>query len=277
MNRHSQYILLQWIAIFVISLTMALQPLWTGDPDEEKMYEQQERTWLFDESIVGKYAQIHGQQPDPESESELSGEEYLQNLKMQASELRAVHSDEGYKAITALISPEHPLPPDYIPENMSVLGTRAYDGAMMRAEAAEALERLMADAEANGQILYVISVYRSYALQERLHNGYIASMGRAAAENESAPPGASEHQSGLAVDLSCESVGHDLVEACENTPEGRWVAEHAWQYGFIVRYPKDKTHKTGYGYEPWHLRYIGVEMAQLIHETGLTLEELYEE
>jgi len=276
MNRHNQTILVQWIVIIFISLTIALQPLWTeGHFEEIKTEERQEQTWLFDESIVGKYAQIEA--PIPEAALAPSPKNDLQQLKMRAVELHAAQSGEDYRAITAMINPENPLPSDYVPEDMSVLNTRSYDGAMMRSEAAQALEHLMADGEGNGYILYVVSAYRSYALQERLHNGYIASMGREAAENESAPAGASEHQSGLAVDLSCDAVGKNLVEAFESTSEGLWVAENAWHYGFIIRYPRDKDHITGYIYEPWHLRYVGEEMASIVHQTGLTLEELYAE
>ena len=89
----------------------------------------------------------------------------------------------------------------------------------------------------------------------------------------SAYPGRSEHQTGWAVDVTSASMGYDLLQSFIDYPEGLWINNHCSEYGFIIRYPKGKTYITGYDYEPWHLRYVGVEAAKEITASGLTLEE----
>lgn len=143
----------------------------------------------------------------------------------------------------------------------------------LRAVAALALEDLFESAEKKGHILYAVSGYRSYERQVSVHNTHIASLGKEKALEVSAFPGSSEHQSGLAMDISSQSVNYDLTTEFGNTPEGLWVKENAHKHGFIIRYPEDKTTVTGYSYEPWHLRYVGVEYASFLYENHLTLEE----
>ena len=92
-----------------------------------------------------------------------------------------------------------------------------------------------------------------------------------------APPGASEHQTGLALDVSCQAVDYQLDERFGETREGRWLKRCAPLYGFILRYPKGKEHITGYGWEPWHIRYVTRSLALYLTLTGLTLEEYYEQ
>ena len=91
----------------------------------------------------------------------------------------------------------------------------------------------------------------------------------------SAKPGYSEHQTGLSIDVSASSIGNRLSESFGSTDEGIWLAAHAHEYGFIIRYPKDKASITGYAYEPWHIRYVGIELATYLYENNLTLEEYY--
>jgi D-alanyl-D-alanine carboxypeptidase len=119
-----------------------------------------------------------------------------------------------------------------------------------------------------------VSGYRSYAKQEQLYNSYVANDGQAAADTYSARPGFSEHQTGLAVDIG-EGGSCDLETCFENTASAKWVAANAYKYGFIVRYMKGKEASTGYQYEPWHLRYLGVSEATSVYNSGKTLEEYY--
>lgn len=147
----------------------------------------------------------------------------------------------------------YPLPPSYAPG--------------MDQEAFAHLCTMFSDAKAAGLTLWVKSSYRSYYDQRYIYNGYVARDGQAAADRYSARAGHSEHQSGLAFDLN------ELTFAFGESPEGIWLAENCHKYGFILRYPKDKEDITGYVYEPWHVRYIGVEKAAAIHESGLCLEE----
>lgn len=121
----------------------------------------------------------------------------------------------------------------------------------------------------DGITLRVISGYRSYYDQRWIYNDYLTQAPQEIVDTFSARPGHSEHQSGMAMDMNM------LYDYFADTPEGIWISEHAHEYGFIVRYPKDKEHITGYKYEPWHIRYVGVDYAKAIYESGLCLEEFF--
>lgn len=159
--------------------------------------------------------------------------------------------------------------PDVTPTRESVA-----ENIYMRPEAASALEALFEGAAEAGLTLYATSGYRSYSTQKAVFDRKAAERGEQAANRSVAKPGYSEHQTGLAMDIEGETtLGTGLTEAFGESPEGIWVAEHCHEYGFIIRYPKDKTNITGYTYEPWHIRYVGVEAAMEITELGVTFEE----
>jgi LAS superfamily LD-carboxypeptidase LdcB len=151
-----------------------------------------------------------------------------------------------------------------------------YDKKYLREEAAKALEELFVGAASESVELFAVSGYRSYETQYGLYNSYVKKWGEEKTNAVSAIPGHSEHQTGLAMDVSSRSAALDLTEEFGETLEGKWVKENAWKHGFIIRYPKDKEVITGYQYEPWHLRFVGVEVATYIHEHGLTLEEFFD-
>ncbi|RFB18581.1 D-alanyl-D-alanine carboxypeptidase family protein [Bacillus sp. HNG] len=140
-------------------------------------------------------------------------------------------------------------------------------------EAADALEQLFAGASNDGITLHAQSGYRSYGTQNMLYDSYVRAHGEEEASTFSAKPGQSEHQTGLAMDVTSDSVDNQLVQEFGETVEGKWVAEHAAEFGFIIRFQQGKEDITGYMYEPWHLRYVGVEHAKYMTEHGLTLEE----
>ncbi|GAA1692458.1 hypothetical protein GCM10009808_06990 [Microbacterium sediminicola] len=132
---------------------------------------------------------------------------------------------------------------------------------------ASSFESMRAEAAALGLSLWIASGFRSYATQVAVYNRWVSQEGVAAADRHSARPGHSEHQSGLAFDLNT------ISEAFGYTPEGQWVAANAHRFGFIVRYPQGKEGSTGYIWEPWHLRYLGVDVATAVYDSGLSLEE----
>lgn len=134
-------------------------------------------------------------------------------------------------------------------------------------EAVSALQTMIAAASNDGIQLFKVSGFRSYETQQGLYARYLLREGRDAADRYSARPGYSEHQTGLAFDLN--SVETSFGE----TAEGKWLASHCMEYGFIIRYPEGKEDITGYMYEPWHVRYLGTENAKAVSESGLTLEE----
>jgi len=133
----------------------------------------------------------------------------------------------------------------------------------------KAFQVMQADAKKQGINLNIISGFRSYQTQQGTYNGWVNKYGKEYADTISARPGHSEHQSGLAMDLN------SLQFAFAETTEGRWLAENCWKYGFIIRYPEGKEHITGYQYEPWHVRYLGKELAEKVYNSGLCLEEYF--
>lgn len=128
-------------------------------------------------------------------------------------------------------------------------------------------ERLVADAKAQGLNIYMSSGYRSYATQSSIYQDNVKKYGEAIADSFSARPGHSEHQTGLAIDVNT------IDDTFAGTPEAIWLADHAHEYGFIIRYPKGKEAVTGYKYEPWHIRYLGIDTATAVYNSGLSLEE----
>ena len=186
-----------------------------------------------------------------------------------------------------LINKQHLLSPDYAPSSLVPLSNymRAGANVTMTAEAAAALgEMAAAMAEEGLTDIYGQSGYRSYQLQEQLNNnkiwyyrnlGYSYEQAVELACTVVAAPGASEHQSGLAIDLATSANGGGLTESFGSTPAGQWLNENCWKYGFILRYPADKTEITGYIYEPWHFRYVGQPHAEYMYRNNLCLEEYY--
>ena len=172
-----------------------------------------------------------------------------------------------YRGTILLVNAEHRLSADYVPEGLVNLYEQRHSFRLARSdiyltrETYEAAERMFAAAEADGvNGFYITSGYRSYDRQKEVY-----------AESEpgkAQEPGASEHQTGMAFDVTVETG-----DGFENTPQYAWLMEHAHEYGFIQRYPANKADITGISYEPWHYRYVGVEAATRMRETGLTLEE----
>lgn len=183
-------------------------------------------------------------------------------------------------SVAVLVNKEFALPDDYNPSDLVYPNVRftfkeKIEKRMMRSEAAKALENLFDGAEKDGIYLAGVSAYRSHKTQTALFNRYVERDGEEKAKTYSAVPGHSEHETGLAIDVS-GSDGKCAAEDCfGGTKEADWLAEHASEYGFIIRYPEGKDSITGYKYEPWHIRYVGVDIASEIADQGITLEEYY--
>lgn len=140
-------------------------------------------------------------------------------------------------------------------------------------EAREAFEKMKIDAEQEDIYIEVFSTYRSYYNQYNLYYNYVYNYGQEAADTFSARPGFSEHQTGLAFDIGGLDRTLWAEQGFKDTVEAKWLKENAWKYGFILRYPKGKEWKTGYMYESWHYRYIGIEHSVNFKDNDLTLEE----
>ena len=182
-----------------------------------------------------------------------------------------------------LINKENPLPDDYVPEDLVEVNIPfSFKGKSekktLREEAAAALELLINKAKEENIFIYGVSGYRSFKTQEAIFASNVNMYGSEEEANKvSAYPGQSEHQTGLVMDVSSASVNYGLIERFAETPEGIWLIENAAEFGFIIRYPKGKEDITGYVYEPWHIRYVGIDHAKKIMEQGITLEEYIEQ
>lgn len=182
-----------------------------------------------------------------------------------------------------VVNKQHPLSPtSYVPADLTVPTvplrlSRTHEQMQIRKLVEQPIIDMFKDASSAGFSLSFGSGYRSFALQKQFYNGYVAQDGQASADRLSARPGYSEHQTGLAFDVEITG-GKCHLEAClGDTPDGKWIAANAHKYGFIIRYVPGKESVTGYDYEPWHLRYMGVELATEMKNKNIqTLEEFFD-
>ena len=176
-------------------------------------------------------------------------------------------------SLWVVVNKSHKITPaEYAPGDLSYTA----NGVLVSGQILPDLNALIAAAAADGVALPIISGYRSYANQTTLYNNYVAQYGQAVTDTISARPGHSEHQLGLAVDLGTPSNPGCSLKACfATTAEGVWLATHAQEYGFIVRYTAENTDITGYDPEGWHIRYIGRELAAEMKSQNITSLEAF--
>lgn len=199
--------------------------------------------------------------------SDLSTEEIIMNVNTDLdheyyTNMREVSDPDD---LLVLVNKYHMLPSGIEPKNLVNI-----EGQRMEKTAAEAMENMVSQMRNDGLYIILQSGYRSEDLQTRIYNRNVNERGRENADKYSARPNSSEHQTGLAMDLSTDGT---LEEYFEDTPQFEWLQQNAHKYGFIMRYPKDKVYMTGYEYEPWHYRYVGVEVATIIKNENLIYEE----
>jgi D-alanyl-D-alanine carboxypeptidase len=173
-----------------------------------------------------------------------------------------------------LVNPDRPLPDGYVPPDLVTPGVpvKPDTGAtQLTAATAAAFEAMVADAATAGFELQLNSGYRSLEQQQMLYDRFVQDFGEEVAAQRVAAPGTSEHQTGLAADVGLVGLPDDQLFG--DTEASVWVAANAHRFGFILRYPPEKAEITGYTDEPWHLRYVGPELAAELHASGLTMEE----
>ncbi|MGL4796631.1 MAG: M15 family metallopeptidase [Paraclostridium sp.] len=161
-----------------------------------------------------------------------------------------------------VVNKEYGLPKDFIPNEGN-----------LEAEVTEAFTEMKEDAKKDGLVINIRSGYRNYDIQQQLYNDYVRRDGEENAKRYSAVPGFSEHQTGLAIDITTEDRVTSIGPWFDETPQAKWIYENAYKYGFILRYPEGKEHITGYKAESWHYRYIGKEHSKNFNMNNLTLEE----
>ncbi|UII54463.1 M15 family metallopeptidase [Cytobacillus spongiae] len=183
--------------------------------------------------------------------------------------------------LLALVNKTYGLPSTYVPADLVrpnvpfSFGTEELEKSKLRQEAAQALEAMFAEAKKSGVNLFAVSGYRSSDRQSALFQAEVSKVGEEKAVQAVAFPGNSEHQTGLAIDISSHLVNLLLVEKLGETKDGKWLADNAYRFGYILRYPKGKESITGYQYEPWHFRFVGEEAAKVMYEKNLTMEEYF--
>lgn len=185
-------------------------------------------------------------------------------------EIDGVTYIDGY----LIANKSYSLPESYVPSNTY---TKADGSATKQCStciektAFNAWKEMKADAQAIGLNIYISSGFRSYITQSNIYNRNVKNNGKLNADTYSARPGSSEHQTGLCFDLNT------IDDSFAKTSEGQWVDQNAYKYGYIIRYPKNKTEETGYIYEPWHLRYVGYDLAKKLYNNGnwLTMEDYF--
>jgi D-alanyl-D-alanine carboxypeptidase len=168
------------------------------------------------------------------------------------------------------------IPKNYYPSNLVRIPKYNPLGRIVKKEVSAAIVKLGNRMKAEGKgTLLVQSGFRSYSSQAKIHSAKVSAIGKARGERLAARPGHSEHQTGLAVDFAAQGVSTGTISFAK-TKAGIWLAANSYKYGFILRYPYGKTKITGYSYEPWHFRYVGVDVATAMHDRKIsTLEEFY--
>jgi zinc D-Ala-D-Ala carboxypeptidase len=215
--------------------------------------------------------------PPPANENESSVVMGKNAGQQQDSSIQVVSNPD---VIPVLINKVNKLPNDYQPKDLMYPDIpftfeQKAEKRQMRAVAGSAIEELFANAKQDGVLLLGVSAYRSHDSQTDLFNYYVDRDGYEAASTFSAVPGTSEHETGLAIDVTGGN-GECAAEDCfAGTLEADWLQDRAAEFGFIIRYPKGKDSITGYQYEPWHLRYVGKAIAKEIMSREITLEEYY--
>ena len=176
--------------------------------------------------------------------------------------------------LLVLVNKNNQLKSNFIPNDLEAISLEfSNSDKYLAKEAKVQFEKLSSDAKEIGYRIVAVSAYRDYAYQNELFNYYVKEKGLEYALDCSAKPGHSEHQTGLAVDVEGSNKDYDEFE---NSKEFDWMKNNAHKYGFILRYPKGKEHITGFNYEPWHYRYVGVDVATYIYENQIVLEEYIE-
>lgn len=232
------------------------------------------------DSDKGSMANQNDKQPADKSNSQQENQnnEKESELPVQEPEIDQKLADE-IGSYSWVVNKTRPLQPkEYIPPTLVFptvkLRVPGNESMKIRFDVANSVQDLFSAAQAEGFSPMFSSGYRSYGYQVNLYGSYVKSQGQLEADKQSARPGYSEHQTGLAFDI-CNAGDCRLEQEFESTPLGQWIANNAHKYGFTVRYRKDKDQITGYMYEPWHLRYVGIETATKLYEKNLTLEEYF--
>ena len=230
------------------------------EPEEEETEQQEQENTVIDDPV----------------EEEPADQEPVQKVPVYTPPTLSGEFSDPY-SLLVVANKKYALDYYFEPTDLRVVNATGNRTHYLRDCAASALESMFAAAAQEGITLVTCSSYRSASYQASLYNNYVAMYGTATADTISARPGYSDHQTGLAADIGDHDQATVFTQAMENTVEGQWLYAHAHEYGFILRYPKGKEWITGYSFEPWHYRYVGVDYATAIYNVSpdCTLEEYF--
>jgi len=271
--KKTSYFLLLGITFLIVILILLgnkKEPVKTLSPEEEKYQKLdniQTKIDYFNKNYLDRYLAYK------EKNKGLSTTQIIKDVNMNLDQEWYQNPSPAKNLNTplVLVNKYYYLEDNYIPDNLEEISTQyALKGMQLVKEAKDSFEELAKEARKEDLKIIAMSTYRSYDYQVNLYNQYVKKDGQKAADTYSGRPGHSEHQTGLAVDVY---NGVENYTNFEKTEEYQWMQKHAHEYGFIVRFPKEKEKETGYEFESWHYRYVGKEIASYIKENNITLEE----
>ena len=278
------FIVILFLVMISLTLVSFLHENFHNKKKEENKFEAEEittpnsQTW--EEEMAIKYSYYKDQNTDryltfKEKNPTLSDEDIITRVNIGLDQPYYINIKEAPKQNTpyVLVNKYYYLKDTYVPENLEALDTNYSKGGIyLVKEAKDAFISLVDTAKQEGYTIRAISAYRSFDYQKNLYQSYVNQDGVTIADTYSARPGFSDHQTGLVVDVDNRELDFNSFE---NTKEFLWMQEHAQDFGFILRYPKGKEDITGYTYESWHYRFVGVELAKKIKASNLTFDEYY--
>ena len=238
--------------------TTTEKPIDVSEVDKEKFKSAK----YYIEDYLDRYVNYQARNPSKSTDAVIQAVNTNIDYKFYTN-MKSTKTGEGS---LMLVNKFYTVGSGYVPKLKGVTG-----GGSMEPTAAAAFEKMVAAAKTDGINLWNVSGYRSYSTQQSLYNNYKKRDGQTKADTYSARPGSSEHQTGLATDICTASSSAHF----EKTEKYKWLINNSYKYGFILRYPEGKTYITGYKFEPWHYRYVGVEAATYIHNNNITFEEYH--
>jgi D-alanyl-D-alanine carboxypeptidase len=263
--------------LFLVTACARSESMFDKVPFLKNIVQNDKNGQAVEEPTVEKEIVDHN--TDVQIEQEISLDEIFFNQIKEVNGQKIILNPENKLALVnkQFGLPETFLPTDLVRPNVSFsFGNQKLDKSLMRKEAAVALEKMFQEAKKNGIELFAVSGYRSYDYQNSLFQAEVDKVGWDKAVEAVAVPGQSEHQTGLAMDISSRGENMLLTAEFGKSKEGKWLTENAHRFGYILRYPKGKESITGYQYEAWHFRYIGINAATIIFENKWTLEEYFQ-
>ena len=272
-NKLKLFILVITLAVITSGLFFTFTSLFKEDDvtkkDKEVVTQEKKSPYeqfsYYDEKLLDRYEKYHGNNPEMNVEDIVTYVNAGIDAPFYSREPIMV---EDPNALDVLVNKVYKLPNDFIPQDLVVVDN--YRSQEMCHEAAKAFQQLAQKCADEGFTIYVHSGYRSYDYQDRIYQNMIANYGQEYTDQYSSKPGHSEHMTGLSCDVAFEGYHYEEII---NSPDYPFFESQLENHGFILRFLEGKQNITGYEYEPWHIRYVGVDLAKEIADSNLTYEE----